>query len=481
MKRTFFFSVFAYLSCTLLGQGNADVIEDALSSVVTVAVYKSDYTKKTFGFRGAAEAYVRSLDLGNALSSGSGFVIEEGGKMYVVTNSHVVESAKDEEEAIYVFSINQTRYEVRVKGGDSFYDFALLEFVTPPGKEVKATRFATDDPRIGEQVFAIGNPLGEYPYTVSDGIISARNRVRGGPTGMFGFLQSTATVIWGNSGGPLINTRGEVVGVNSQIAFAETMGTPLWQPQINFALEASICRRLTDDILNNNGRIRRAYIGIELSQKYTRQVDPHSGQQQYRLDDPLPVITDVMPDAPSLNVLRYKTGHSIVAVNGFEVRNISEALGEFEKVKPGEKITLMLMKDNKVETITIQTATLQPGFLESLANHILAKDPSIQLVEAGDAVSIRFRPAYASVSKQAHPEHASREYVVLGLGHVSGRNSDLWRINTLGDLGTAMRFCSLYGMFDLVTREKNNPHAQPEVNRIFFSGNQEVIKSTLWY
>ncbi|MDX5320203.1 MAG: trypsin-like peptidase domain-containing protein, partial [Bacteroidota bacterium] len=245
-----------------------DMLEKAISSVVTVAVYKTEDVKQALGYRGISDkAYEKVLDLSDSKSSGSGFVIERNGKKYVITNAHVIEHASTDADALYVYSIDRTKYQVKVVGGDSFYDLAVLEFITPPGKEIEVIDFRKEDARIGEQVYAIGNPLGEYPYTVTDGIISAKNRVRGGITGKFGFLQSTATVIWGNSGGPLVDAQGKVLGINSQIAFAKRGGTQIWQPQINFALEAEISNRLINDILSNNGLVKRAWLGLEVVQQ----------------------------------------------------------------------------------------------------------------------------------------------------------------------------------------------------------------------
>jgi S1-C subfamily serine protease len=149
----------------------------------------------------------------------------KNGTKYVITNAHVIENALDEEGSIYVYSINRTKYEVKVLGGDSFYDIAVLEFVDTPGPEITTVKFKTEEPRLGEPVYAIGNPLGEYPYSVTDGIISAKNRVRGCYTGKFGFLQTTATVIWGNSSGPLVDAKGDVAGINSQISLNLLQGS----------------------------------------------------------------------------------------------------------------------------------------------------------------------------------------------------------------------------------------------------------------
>ncbi len=255
------FTVFWVLGMVQLkAQNISDRIENALPAVVTVTVEKAlPIGKVLMGFRGniVQEAYEKSLQLTDALSSGSGFVIEKNGKRYVITNAHVVESASDEPGSIYVYSYNQTKYEVKVVGGDSFYDVAVLEFVTTPGRELSSLTFAKELPRIASKVYAIGNPLGEYPYTVTDGIVSAVNRSRGGSTGKYGFIQSTATIIWGNSGGPLVNEAGQVVGINSQIAFADAgNGSAYLMQQINFALESVLSQRLVDEIIAK-GKVSR--------------------------------------------------------------------------------------------------------------------------------------------------------------------------------------------------------------------------------
>ncbi|MCD4683584.1 MAG: S1C family serine protease, partial [Bacteroidales bacterium] len=303
MKKIILYSLVSlvFLATNSQGQNIPDMLENAIGAVVTVGVHKTDVVKRQLGFRGESApdmAYEEALNLAEVASSGSGFIIEKNGKLYVVTNAHVVENASADPGSIYVYTVNRSQYEVKVVGGDSFYDIAVLEFVDKPGGEISTIKFRSTEARIGEKVYAIGNPLGEYPYTVTDGIISAKNRVRGGMTGKFGFLQTTATLIWGNSGGPLVDEHGKVVGVNSQIAFADTPdGGQILQSQINFALEAELSERLIDDILAYDGRVRRAYLGIELSQKYEYSYDGYD----YSLisEDELPVISGIIPGSPA--------------------------------------------------------------------------------------------------------------------------------------------------------------------------------------
>jgi S1-C subfamily serine protease len=318
-----------------------EMLNNTLPGVVTVAVYETDIAMKVMGFRGSSidAAYSKVLDLSGAEGTGSGFIIKRNNAFYVITNAHVIENASDQRGAIFVYSINQTKYEARFVGGDSFYDVAVLEFMDPPGAELIPLDFRITNIDLGEQVYAIGNPLSIFPYSVSEGIISGKNRVRDGLTGKFGFLQTTATIIWGNSGGPLVDSKGRVAGINSQIAFTERDDQRIWQPQINFALESDISKQLVDDIISNNGLIKRAYFGFEISS-----ARPFS---YYNIDDavgkemnPKPVLSDILPGSPLLKQLAPYIGHEIISINSEAVRNVQEVLGVLEKVKPGQEIKI---------------------------------------------------------------------------------------------------------------------------------------------
>jgi S1-C subfamily serine protease len=487
-------------------QGSAStMIENSLSAVVTVAVFKDDVTKKLLGFRGNTDAaYEKQLDLTGAVSTGSGFVILQGNKKYVVTNAHVVENAKEEEKSIYVYSIDQTRYEVKVLGGDSFYDFAILEFTDSPGTELTSLAFAPIDARLGEKVYAIGNPLGEYPYSVSDGIISALNRVRNGITGKFGFLQSTATVIWGNSGGPLINEKGQVVGINSQIAFAED--ADLWQPQINFALESAICKRLTNDIFANKGRIIRAYLGLEVSETYEELEDSVTGYYRWMVRDRFPVINQVFEQTPAFEALQNAKGSYITRVNGKLVRNIEELLGEFEKLKPGKPVSLTLLSKDGVDTAsaTFIPEELTDVRLAELPKYTLAKDPSFTFSEKDKQLVLHFKPEepVEPVSEEVRsadeddnddnpveplPESPPLDYRVLGLGAMKGfgRQPDIFRIETLSDLGAALRLYGLYGECDLflkpVLTDDPDDYSDVATSRYYMSEDPWTVRKVLWY
>lgn len=487
MKRTILtLSALFILVASSVAQSAANVLDKCLGAVVTVAVYQTEpYGKMTLGMRGevSEEAYKKALDLTNAKGSGSGFVIKRAGKFYVITNAHVIESASTESGSIFVYTINQTKYEVKVLGGDNFYDLAVLEFVGTPGAEVDFVDFTKTEPRVGDKVYAIGNPLGTYPYTVTDGIISAKNRARGGLTGKFGFLQHTATLIWGNSGGPLVNEKGEVVGVNSQIAFAQAPdGSQVLQQQINFSLEPKLTERLITEVLTNNGRVKRAYLGIEVAQAY--EVDG----QSYILQDELAKIYGVIPESNAYGALASKIGYSITKVNGIEVRNVEEVLGEFEKIAPNAKVNLTIVSPSgTTETVNFTAGELKKFELEKISAYVLTQIPGVSLNTSYGQVAFDYSEGGNQYQKKDRKftnergDARGRTYYVLCGGIYKEGSPNMWKILTLSQLGAAIRMSSLSGVFDYYIVDASNPSGQPELYRQYLSGNSSNIKSTIYY
>lgn len=506
-----------------MAQTPTDALENALAGVVTVAVYQDGAIgRRVLGSRGddiAATAYAQTLSLSGAHSSGSGFIVESGGKKYVITNAHVVESAADVSGSLAVFSVNRKKYEVTIVGGDALYDFAVLSFVTPPGPELTALTFRIIPARIGERVYAIGNPQGEYPYTVTDGIISAKNRVRGGLTGKFGFLQTTATVIWGNSGGPLVDERGQVLGINSQIAFADGPGgQPLWLSQINFALETPIAARLLDDVLTNDGLVRRAYLGLEFSQTSQTADDSETttqaaqGQKSTQSDQPAkgqteptrsasvkrispPVLSVVLPDSPDKTLLTSKIGQIIKAVNGEEVRSLEEVLGALENVKPGASVNMTFTDGTTDNTVSIKTGTLTPVQLEGIARFVLsssrltlANSPSgiaLQFNDTDNTYEVGQQQKFRKVSSgglsgkpNGTTESAAASYILVAAGLQAEGGSKFWHTQTLSYLGAVCRLMGLAGVIDLgITQAGGNAR----LVRRPLSGKEGVTKACLWY
>ncbi len=443
-----------------------DMLERTLPAIVTVGIYKGSKVGSAYGFTAKSSdiAYEKSLDLGGAMESGSGFVIESKGKKYIVTNSHVIDSASDESGSVFVFSINRTKYPVRIVGADTFYDVAVLEFTDrQPGTDIGTVEFSSQEARIGEQVYAIGNPLGDFPYTVTQGIIGGKNRVRDGLTGKFGYLQSSATTIWGNSGGPLIDTGGRVIGINSQIEIAQRKSGMFVQPQLNFALEAPVARRVVADLIDK-GRVVRAYLGLIVTQKYD---SDKAGDETM-----LPRIAGAVPGSPAAAALVGREGYIINKINGIVVRNVEEALGELERLRPGAQVALELEENKERTQVSFATGELtqrQHGelatyFLRSFAGLDITRGtdeivitPSTSCSDKGNSVPCRTRGTFneldSKTDKYDELEGCHEDFHIRQGGVVRAVKEDkyiLWKVRNPANIGLIIRLTALNGIVSFV-------------------------------
>jgi S1-C subfamily serine protease len=184
--------------------------------------------------------------------AGSGFVIDPRG--YILTNFHVVQGA----QAISVILGDRSHYEAKFIGADERNDIALVK-IDPKGKTLPAlTMGDSENLQVGQRVLAIGNPFG-FQSTLTTGVVSALGRTvqTGQTTVIDGAIQTDAAINQGNSGGPLLNSHGEVIGINS--AIYTPSGTTAG---IGFAIPISTARQIAQDLINE-GRVRRASMGVE--------------------------------------------------------------------------------------------------------------------------------------------------------------------------------------------------------------------------
>jgi S1-C subfamily serine protease len=484
------------LSCTpaFAQSANApDMLERVIPGVVTVAVNEISATKGIFGAAGTSPldtAYRRILDLADAKASGSGFVISSGGKKYVVTNAHVVERSLGP-EAIAVYTMDQTRYTMKLAGGDSFYDIALLEFAgAQPGKDVPALGFRETEPRIGEIVYAIGNPLGKYPNSVTNGIIGGKSRTFSDLTGRLGYLQSSATITWGNSGGPLVDSEGRVVGVNTRIEVDSE--AQVIHEQLNFALEAKLAGRIVRELLANNGRIKRAFIGLILEQDLTKK-----GNQ---LLEGKTVIGGVFPNSPAARALAGKIGWRVDRI-GSPVRDLDEALAALESVKPDASVSLEITSPaGKTESVEIRAASLTEETLASIAQSFMHDKAAADVVMRQDMVCLTPQPVtrgagskvvsgplvqYQSIPKSQKqvPVPTSKQgsnlrVVAVGI-IVESEDSPVYRIGSLANLGAAIKLVSTTGRIDFLVNTEEG--GDPIARSLRLSGREDMVKRTLIY
>ena len=293
---------------------------------------------------------------GGEQSLGSGFILWSDG--YIVTNHHVVKNAKE----IVVRLSDRRQFPAELVGSDERSDLALLKI---EAKNLPAVTLADSrKTRVGDWVLAIGSPFG-FDYTVTAGIISAKGRNL--DTEQYvPFIQTDAAVNPGNSGGPLFNLKGEVVGVNSQI-YSQNGGFQ----GVAFAIPMDVAAKVAKS-LKDTGRVRRGWLGIVM-QEVDRKL-----AQSFGMDKPGgALLARVLPDSPAQQA-GLKAGDIIVKFNDIEVatsRTLKPLVGD---VTPGETVTLEVLRDNRRVTVKVEVGELAEQDLADGAGDGKPSDPQIQ-------------------------------------------------------------------------------------------------------
>jgi len=273
------------------------------------------------------------------MGGGSGFVIDARG--YVLTNAHVV---KDQDE-IKVELPDRTRFDAKVVGIDEKADVAVLRI--DPGKtRLSVAAFGDSDKlRIGEWVLALGNPY-MFRNTVTAGIVSAlgRNEMEG--EGYSDYIQTDAAVNPGNSGGPLVNLKGEVVGINSSI-WSRSGG----YQGISFAIPIDMAKRIAEDLIYD-GVVTRGWLGMVIED-----VDPE-------LADALRIpgrngakVVQVAPGSPAM-AGGAKAGDIVLDLSGKPVTGSADLRNRVASMRPGTKVDLHVLRDGKETDLSVTLGKL---------------------------------------------------------------------------------------------------------------------------
>jgi len=284
--------------------------------------------------------------------AGSGFVIDARG--YILTNFHVVQQA----QTVEVTLGDKSRYQAKFVGGDARNDVALLK-IEPGGKKLTALPLADSSAlQVGQRVLAIGNPFG-FQSTLTTGIISALGRTvqTGEQTFIDEAIQTDAAINRGNSGGPLLDSHGQVIGINSAI-FAPTGTTA----GIGFAIPINTAKQIAQDLINE-GRVRRAYLGIEGTEVWPELAQALS----------LPVregflVERVTPNGPATRAgirggdrrivagMRYMMigGDILVAVNGQKISNQLDLNLALNRKRPGDSISVTLYRGSAKMDVKVE-------------------------------------------------------------------------------------------------------------------------------
>ena len=352
------------------------IVKDASGQAVeyrTVNLAETDYPDFTYAAETAVEAVVyvevtvqsqsRSVDpfefffgFGNGYGfgqpreqrgSGSGVIIRPDG--YIVTNNHVVSGATK----IQVTLNNNDQYEATVVGTDPATDVAIIK--------VDATGLPclpmgdSDQLRLGEWVLAIGSPLGaQLRSTITAGIVSAKGRSMPDNSGEFkieSFIQTDAAVNPGNSGGALVNKKGELVGINTAIVSQTGSYTGY-----SFAVPVNIVKRVAEDLMDY-GSVKRAVLGISMG----------SVDKKFADEMKLSAVTGVYINEVMKGSAAEKAGLQkndvIVAIDGQKITDASSVQAKVSSYHPGDKAVITYIRDGKQQqaTVEFQAAAVQNG------------------------------------------------------------------------------------------------------------------------
>ena len=341
----------------------APMLEKVLPSVVSISVegkqksnaaQMDDDIPEEFKFFFGPDMFDRDRAPRNFKGLGSGAIINAE-KGYVLTNNHVIKDA----DKITVQLHDGREFKAKVIGADEMSDVALIQVEKP--KNLTALKLADSDKlRVGDFTVAIGNPFG-LGQTVTSGIVSALGRSMGSDSGTYeNYIQTDAAVNRGNSGGPLINLNGELIGINTAI-----LSPSGGNAGIAFAIPSNMANNLVQQILEF-GEVRRGMLGIkggELNADLAQAFDIEAKKGAF--------ISEVMPGSAA-DKAGLKAGDVITAINGQTISSFAEMRAKIATSGAGKEIDLTYLRDGKSNNAKVtlqsddQTQTRANGLLPAL-------------------------------------------------------------------------------------------------------------------
>lgn len=279
---------------------------------------------------------------GSESSTGSGVLISPKG--FIVTNYHVIEGARDIE-----VTLNDSRkYKAQVVGEDPSTDIALIQI--KPEEDLPSIQFGNSDSlAVGEWVLAVGNPF-NLESTVTAGIVSAKGRsidILEGEYRIESFIQTDAAVNPGNSGGALINTRGELIGINTAIVTR----TGRYEGY-SFAVPSNLVRKVVED-LKDYGEVQRAILGVRISRLADREA------RQAGMSVPEGVFIEEVFNQSAAFDAGLKSGDIIIQINKTRIRSIPELQEHVALYRPGDKLEISYLRNGQLELATVVLKDLE--------------------------------------------------------------------------------------------------------------------------
>jgi len=293
-----------------------------------------------------------------ASSLGSGFIIEDNGT--VITNNHVIANAED-----ILIRVGDKEYKAKVIGADPYMDLAVLKMIT--NEKFKPVSFGdSNKARVGDWVVAIGNPFG-LGGTVTSGIISARNR-QIGLTRYEDFIQTDASINQGNSGGPLFNLKGEVIGVNTAIIAPGQSGSI----GIGFAIPSNAASNVIDQLIKF-GETKRGWLGVRI-QEVTKEI-----ADVEKLKKPEGALVASVGQNSPADKAGIKAGDIILEFDGKKINTMKKLPNVVASTEVGKSVELKIWRNKKLisKRLTLGRLETSDEFKETKPK-IVKKDEEIE-------------------------------------------------------------------------------------------------------
>jgi putative serine protease PepD len=315
-----------------LGGGGTKATTTTVASVSPASEGSTLSAREIYRRAADSVAYITARG-GQGAATGAGFVVDANG--LIVTNEHVIDGASD----VTVKLGDGKAQKATVVGQDKSTDIALLRIDTGGGKLTPLKLADSSKVQIGDATFAIGNPFG-LEDTLTTGVVSATERQITAPNGfsISGVLQTDAALNPGNSGGPLLNDQGEVIGVNSQIESGSSgQGSSEGSNTgVGFAIPSNTVRRVIAQ-LQEDGHVSHAYLGVSTS-------DAASGGA---------TIASVAAGGPAASA-GLQTGQVIVGVDAMTVVSADDLSSAIDAHKPGDQVKLRVRDGGATKTVTLK-------------------------------------------------------------------------------------------------------------------------------
>jgi serine protease Do len=324
---------------------------------------------------------------------GSGFVISEDG--FIVTNNHVIEGADE----IEIEFFSGKRLDAKLIGTDPKTDIALLkvESETP----LPYVTFGNSDlMRVGDWVVAMGNPLGQG-FSVSAGIVSARNRELAGTYD--DYIQTDAAINRGNSGGPLFNMDGQVIGVNT--AILSPNGGSIG---IGFSMASNVVTKVVDQ-LKEFGETRRGWLGVRI-----QDVTPDVAEAMGLTEASGALITDV-PEGPAKDA-GIQAGDVITSFDGADVSDTRDLVRRVADAPIGEAVRVVVLRDGKTETLSVTLGRREEAEAEET---VPAAAPKPEDPQSLDLLGLTLAPMTPELAQQLGMAGATEGLVVTAVDPAS--------------------------------------------------------------